>query len=150
MNNKTHVFSALCCLSLSIAIASCGPTPSVNCSVDNSYEDGEFVVYLALNFFTLYSINWYKIIADFQNAHVGLIVSAVMSDKKIRELEIYWRFQSYQKGDLIVMFAEEPHNESRPIYRFAPARANGLAKTGIEAEFIPTSNLTFVRRCLST
>ncbi|KAG5309829.1 PLCX1 protein, partial [Acromyrmex insinuator] len=85
---------------------------------------------------------------DFQRAHVGLIISPIMSIRMIREIEIYWNHARYRPGDTIALYTGEPTNGLEPIYTLIPNAPSGIKRTGLQATFVPTSNLTFVQQCL--
>lgn len=87
---------------------------------------------------------------DFQRAHVGLIISPIMSIRMIREIEIYWNHARYRPGDTIALYAGEPTNGLEPIYTLIPNAPSGIKRTGLQATFVPTSNLTFDQQCLRT
>jgi len=88
--------------------------------------------------------------SDFQRAHVGLIISPIMSIRMIREIEIYWNHARYRPGDTIALYTSEPTNGLEPIYTLIPNAPSGIKRTGLQATFVPTSNLTFVQQCLRT
>ncbi|XP_032685578.1 PI-PLC X domain-containing protein 1-like isoform X2 [Odontomachus brunneus] len=85
---------------------------------------------------------------DFQRAHIGLIISPIMSSRVIREIEIYWNHAKYQPGDTIALYTSEPTVYLEPIYTLVPNAPSGIKRTGLQATFVPTSNLTFVQQCL--
>ncbi|XP_012537184.1 PI-PLC X domain-containing protein 1 isoform X2 [Monomorium pharaonis] len=85
---------------------------------------------------------------DFQRAHVGLIISPIMSIRMIREIEIYWNHARYRPGDTIALYTGEPTNGLEPIYTLIPNAPSGIKRTGLQATFVPTSNLTFHQQCL--
>ncbi|XP_071631995.1 PI-PLC X domain-containing protein 1 isoform X1 [Temnothorax longispinosus] len=85
---------------------------------------------------------------DFQRAHVGLIISPIMSMQTIREIEIYWNHARYRPGDTIALYTGEPTNGLEPIYTLITNAPSGIKRTGLQATFVPTSNLTFVQQCL--
>ncbi|XP_014478082.1 PREDICTED: PI-PLC X domain-containing protein 1-like [Dinoponera quadriceps] len=85
---------------------------------------------------------------DFQRAHVGLIISPIMSKKMIREIEIYWNHARYQPGDTIALYTSEPTDDLEPIYTLVPNAPSGIKRTGLQATFVPTSDLMFVQQCL--
>lgn len=73
-----------------------------------------------------------------------------MSIKMIREIEIYWNHAKYRPGDTIALYTSEPTNGLEPIYTLVPNAPSGIKRTGLQATFVPTSNLTFARQCLRT
>lgn len=81
---------------------------------------------------------------------MGLIISPIMSSKMIREIEIYWNHARYQPGDTIALYVSEPADDLEPIYTLVPNAPSGIKRTGLQATFVPTSNLTFAQQCLST
>ncbi|EZA49390.1 PI-PLC X domain-containing protein 1 [Ooceraea biroi] len=85
---------------------------------------------------------------DFQRAHVGLIISPIMSTKVIREIEIYWNHAKYRPSDTIALYTGEPTSDLEPIYTLVPNAPSGIRRTGLQATFVPTSSLTFVQQCL--
>ncbi|XP_025270505.1 PI-PLC X domain-containing protein 1 isoform X1 [Camponotus floridanus] len=85
---------------------------------------------------------------DFQRAHVGLIISPIMSIKMIREIEIYWNHVKYRPGDTIALYTSEPTSDLEPIYTLIPNAPSGIERTGVQATFVPTSSLMFVQQCL--
>ncbi|XP_066589301.1 PI-PLC X domain-containing protein 1-like [Prorops nasuta] len=85
---------------------------------------------------------------EFHSAHAAVIISPLMSNKVIRELEIYWNHLNYRPGDEIALYTSEPDDTVKPIYLLIPDTSSGIRKTGIQVEFIPTSSLNFVRQCL--
>ncbi|XP_035729994.1 PI-PLC X domain-containing protein 1-like [Vespa mandarinia] len=86
---------------------------------------------------------------DFQQSHVGLIISPMMSESMIRELEIYWNHPKYRSdSDRIALYTGDPANGSEPILILEPKSSSGIKSTGIQAEYLPTMNLTYHRECL--
>lgn len=86
---------------------------------------------------------------DFNDSHIGLIISPMMSESIIREIEIYWNHRKYQPGrDKIAVYGNDPTSGVDPILVLDPRLSSGIKSTGIQAEFIPTANLTYHRQCL--
>ncbi|KAK2588362.1 hypothetical protein KPH14_004376 [Odynerus spinipes] len=86
---------------------------------------------------------------DFHGSHVGLIISPMMSKSMIRELEVYWNHPKYRAGsDQIEVYDGDPVNGVKPIFVLVPRSSSGIKSTGIQAEYVPTVNLTFHRQCL--
>ncbi|XP_046486843.1 uncharacterized protein [Neodiprion pinetum] len=85
---------------------------------------------------------------EFEASHVGLIISPILSTSEIREIEVYWSHSCFRSGDTIALYTEEPSTNSTPIYSFQPTASSGIRQTGIDAEFVPSSSLTFERQCL--
>lgn len=86
---------------------------------------------------------------DFQESHVGLIISPMMSESMIRELEVYWNHPKYRSdSDRIALYRDDPANGSEPILILEPKSSSGIKGTGIQAEYLPTTNLTYRRQCL--
>ncbi|XP_015593954.1 PI-PLC X domain-containing protein 1 [Cephus cinctus] len=85
---------------------------------------------------------------EFANSHVGLIISPMLSSSEIRRIEIYWTHANLQSGDVIALYDEEPREVATALYSFEPHTINGILKTRLQADFVPTSNLTFERQCL--
>lgn len=88
--------------------------------------------------------------AEFHNVQIGLVISPVMSANMIREIGIYWKNPNVMApGDTLGLYEKDPNfNDALPIFRFAPDEPHGFQKTGISADFIPTSKLTFSKKCL--
>ncbi|EFN83766.1 Phosphatidylinositol-specific phospholipase C X domain-containing protein 1 [Harpegnathos saltator] len=84
----------------------------------------------------------------FQRAHVGLIISPIMSKRMIREIEIYWNHARYQPGDTIALYAREPADDLEPLYTLVPNAPSGIKRTGLQASFVPTADLAFEQQCL--
>lgn len=82
---------------------------------------------------------------------MGLIISPMMSTTVIRELEVYWNHPKYRSdSDMIALYTDDPAaNGSEPILVLEPKSSSGIESTGIQAEYIPTANLTYQRQCLS-
>lgn len=80
--------------------------------------------------------------------HIGVLVSPIISEKLIHEIEIYWNNLNHRTGDRIALYAEKPRSDSEPIYTVQLKSSNGIQKTGIQADFVPTANLTFTPECL--
>ncbi|XP_020709537.2 PI-PLC X domain-containing protein 1-like [Athalia rosae] len=85
---------------------------------------------------------------EFEAAHIGLIISPILTADVIREIEVYWSHECFRLGDSIAIYTEDPSEDAEPIFTFKPIGANGIQKTGIEANFVPVSSLTFERQCL--
>lgn len=85
---------------------------------------------------------------EFEASHVGVIISPILSADEIRRIEIYWSHSCLGSGDSIALYTEEPSNNATPIYSFQPTATSGIRRTGITANFVPSSNLTFKRQCL--
>ena len=83
------------------------------------------------------------------DSYVGLLISPVLSTETHREIEIYWNHAKYRLGDEIGLYTEKPRDDLEPIFIIQPDSQSGIVKTGIQADFIPTSNLTFTKQCLS-
>ncbi|XP_012284591.1 PI-PLC X domain-containing protein 1 isoform X2 [Orussus abietinus] len=86
---------------------------------------------------------------DFEEAHVGLIISPVVSSNEVRQIEVYWRNPNFRSGDVIALFASDPSENVQPLWTYTPKTRNGIQKTRIEADFMPTENLTFQQQCLT-
>ncbi|XP_050587359.1 PI-PLC X domain-containing protein 1-like [Bombus affinis] len=80
-------------------------------------------------------------------SRIGLLVSPIISRSKIREIEIYWNNVNIEPGDKISLFEENSSGDQREIYTVVPNSFSGVEKTGVLAEFIPSSNLSFAKRC---
>ncbi|XP_043466497.1 PI-PLC X domain-containing protein 1-like [Leptopilina heterotoma] len=85
---------------------------------------------------------------EFENSYVGILISPIVSPEISREIEIYWSHTKIRPGDKIGLFFEKPRDDLKPIFIMEPTSPIGIAKTGIEADFIPSSNLTFTKQCL--
>ncbi|XP_033208693.1 PI-PLC X domain-containing protein 1-like isoform X2 [Belonocnema kinseyi] len=85
---------------------------------------------------------------EFEDSYVGLLISPVLSTETYREIEIYWNHAKYRVGDEIGLYTEKPRDDLEPIFIIHPDSQSGIVKTGIQADFIPTSNLTFTKQCL--
>ncbi|XP_043589596.1 PI-PLC X domain-containing protein 1-like [Bombus pyrosoma] len=85
-------------------------------------------------------------VEDWQS-RIGLLVSPIISRSKIREIEIYWNNVNIEPGDKISLFEESSSGDRREIYTVVPNGLSGVEKTGVLAEFIPSSNLSFVKTC---
>lgn len=72
-----------------------------------------------------------------------------MSETMIRELEVYWNHPKYRSGsDMIAVYDDDPTNRTKPILVLEPRSSSGIKSTGIQAEYLPTTNLTYQRQCL--
>ncbi|XP_026670201.1 PI-PLC X domain-containing protein 1-like [Ceratina calcarata] len=80
-------------------------------------------------------------------SRIGLFVSPIMTKSKIRELEIYWNNINFTPGDTISLYEESETGSPHVIYTLTPNSPNGNQTTGIQAEYVPSSNLPFVQKC---
>lgn len=80
-------------------------------------------------------------------SNIGILLSPQISRSRSHEIEIYWNNLKIQSGDKISLFEENPLGYSTVMYTITPDGPNGRQKTGIFAEFVPSSNLSFVQEC---
>ncbi|XP_043502845.1 PI-PLC X domain-containing protein 1-like [Polistes fuscatus] len=112
------------------------------------------IVSILLYFFMIFGVTTSKTCNsnngdDFQHSHVSLIISPMMSKSMIRELEIYWNHPKYRSdSDRIALYSNDPTNGLEPIFILEPKSSSGIKNTGIQAEYLPTKNLTYQRQCL--
>ena len=52
-------------------------------------------------------------------------------------------------GDELALFEQDSTGVQRVIYTVIPNGRSGFQKTGILAEYVPSSNLSFVKKCIS-
>lgn len=67
----------------------------------------------------------------------------------MREIEIYWNNINIEPEDKISLYVEDSKGLPREIYTVVPNDSNGIQKTGVLAEFVPSANLSFVSKCIS-
>lgn len=67
----------------------------------------------------------------------------------MREIEIYWNNVNIELEDKISLYVEDSKGLPREIYTVVPNDSNGIQKTGVLAEFVPSANLSFVSKCIS-
>ncbi|XP_043521310.1 PI-PLC X domain-containing protein 1-like [Frieseomelitta varia] len=81
-------------------------------------------------------------------SRIGILISPTISRSKIREIEIYWNNVNITPGDELALFEQDSTGVQRVIYRVIPNGRSGFQKTGVLAEYIPSSNLSFVKKCI--
>ncbi|XP_034951432.1 PI-PLC X domain-containing protein 1-like [Chelonus insularis] len=87
--------------------------------------------------------------SEIDKIEMGIVISPLMSTEMIREIGIYWKNINIQTGDVIKLFKGDPSTKNKQeIFQFMPVKARGFQKTGISADFVPTSNLTYHEQCL--
>lgn len=82
-------------------------------------------------------------------SQIGILVSPLISKSKIREIEIYWNNIDLGSGDEISLFEERPSGTLHRVYTVTPDSPNGIRNTGVQFEFIPSTNFSFLQECLS-
>ncbi|CAL7939517.1 unnamed protein product [Xylocopa violacea] len=80
-------------------------------------------------------------------SRIGILISPKMSKSTIREIEIYWNNLNIEPGDRIFLYQEDASGIPREIYTVHPVRPSGNKKTGIQLEYVPSSDLSFVQKC---
>ncbi|KAK0162935.1 hypothetical protein PV327_006662 [Microctonus hyperodae] len=86
---------------------------------------------------------------EFNDTEIGITISPIMTSNMIREIGIYWNNTNFRYGDNLILFKYHPcENQSQKLFTFTPQVSHGFKKTGKEADFIPTSQLTFEDQCL--
>ena len=81
-------------------------------------------------------------------SRIGILLSPLISQSKTREIEIYWNNLNIQPGDKISLYEVHPLGSSIVVYQVTPESPNGRQRTGIYAEYVPSSNLSFVQECI--
>ncbi|XP_017795400.1 PREDICTED: PI-PLC X domain-containing protein 1-like [Habropoda laboriosa] len=87
-----------------------------------------------------YSENW--------QSRIGILISPIVTESKIREIEIYWNNLKIEPGDTISLYENSLSGAPVVIYTVTPNSSSGVQKTGILAEYVPSSNLSYVPKCL--
>ncbi|XP_076757817.1 PI-PLC X domain-containing protein 1 [Xylocopa sonorina] len=81
-------------------------------------------------------------------SRIGLLISPKISKSAIREIEIYWNNLDIEPGDRILLYQENASGIPREIYTVYPDGPSGNKKTGIQLEYVPSSDLPFEQKCL--
>ncbi|XP_017765584.1 PREDICTED: PI-PLC X domain-containing protein 1-like [Eufriesea mexicana] len=87
-----------------------------------------------------FSRNW--------QSQIGILVSPLILKSKIREIEIYWNNIDLGSGDEISLYEERPSGSLHRIYTVTPDSPSGIRNTGVQFEFIPSTNFSFLQECL--
>ena len=82
-------------------------------------------------------------------SRIGILISPTISKSEIREIEIYWNNVNITSGDKLSLFEQDSTGVHREIYTVNPNGRSGFQKTGVLAEYVPSSNLSFVKKCIS-
>ncbi|XP_012345884.1 PI-PLC X domain-containing protein 1-like [Apis florea] len=81
-------------------------------------------------------------------SRIGILISPIISGSMMREIEIYWNNVNIEPEDKISLYVEDSKGLPREIYTVVPNDSNGIQKTGVLAEFVPSANLSFVSKCI--
>ncbi|XP_076621706.1 PI-PLC X domain-containing protein 1 [Colletes latitarsis] len=84
--------------------------------------------------------------AETWQSHIGILISPVMSDSRMREIEIYWNNVDLGPDEKIVLMKENNSSSPLILYNVTSNESSGVEKTGIQTKFLPSSNLSFVQR----
>nr|XP_033333750.1 PI-PLC X domain-containing protein 1-like [Megalopta genalis] len=80
-------------------------------------------------------------------SRMGVLISPITSKPPIHEIEIYWNNVDFEPDEKIVLLDTSQPDSPIVLYNVTPNGPSGLVKTGIQAEFVPSSQLSFVRQC---
>ncbi|XP_051164469.1 variant-surface-glycoprotein phospholipase C-like [Leptopilina boulardi] len=106
-----------------------------------------FIYSLAHHFFTVYS-DEKNLTDEFEDSYFGIFISPRINMSTKREIALYWNLKKYHRGDKLGLYTEKPRDNLKPIFIVEPNVPFGLAKTGVEADFIPSAKLNFTKQCL--
>ncbi|XP_043251644.1 PI-PLC X domain-containing protein 1-like [Colletes gigas] len=84
--------------------------------------------------------------AETWQSHIGILISPIMSDSRMQEIEIYWNNVNLGPDEKIVLMKENNSSSSFILYNVTSNESSGVEKTGIRTKFLPSSNLSFVQR----
>ncbi|XP_015436258.1 PREDICTED: PI-PLC X domain-containing protein 1-like [Dufourea novaeangliae] len=85
--------------------------------------------------------------AENWQSSIGLLISPIATDPLMHEIEIYWNNVNLQPEEKIVLLDTSRPNSPVVLYHVTSGGSSGLEKTGIQAEFVPSTELSFVQRC---
>ncbi|XP_076287640.1 PI-PLC X domain-containing protein 1 [Lasioglossum baleicum] len=86
--------------------------------------------------------------AENWQSRVGILISPIVSKSSAHEIEIYWNNVDLRPDEKIVLLdTGRPDTTPIVLYNVTSRGRSGLERTGVRAEFVPSSQLPFARRC---
>ncbi|XP_076683001.1 PI-PLC X domain-containing protein 1 isoform X2 [Andrena cerasifolii] len=82
-------------------------------------------------------------------SRIGILVSPIISESMTHEIEVYWSNVSFEPSEkILIMKRDSPQSDPVVISTTTPNGPTGIQRTRIKTKFLPSSELSFVPRCV--